>query len=150
MLEGKTEQTLAYSGLSEVALKLPGENILPSPIEVVSFTCCHFPSRKNCQVSEIDRKNSITGSVIQTFIKQEELMCSWDVLEGKNISGSRPENPHGCSHLLGSSHSSELVTRPYSKDCANCEVCVHNAGTIKWIKCNTEPSCSNSTELLRI
>ena len=29
-----------------MALKFPGEKSFPSPISVVSFTCCHFPEKK--------------------------------------------------------------------------------------------------------
>lgn len=38
-------ETLLYSGLSNVALKFPGEKSFPSLISVVSFTCCHFPDQ---------------------------------------------------------------------------------------------------------
>ena len=75
---------------------------------------------------------------MHTFIKEEKFMGSWKVFKSKNIRCSRSKDPHGCSNLISSSYTCQLISRPYSENCTHCEVCINNAGTIQWVKSDAE------------
>lgn len=136
-----------YSGLSKVALKFPGEKSFPSPISVVSLTCTHFPNPTKINLGPLNPSIFSQRCIDQTFVEEKEFMCPGNVLEGKNVSGSRAINPHRGSDLVSSRDPGQLVPGPHPEDRPHREVCVHNARPIQRVKRYAKSTCSLSCNI---
>ena len=137
---------MSYSGLSNVALKLPGENIFPSPMEVVSLTCCHLPAAF-VNTSVTLTSHTATLKVPRdckfrvTFVEEEELVCPRAVLEGDDVGRAGAVDAHRSGDLVAAGDSRQLVAGPDTEDGSDGEVGVDNAGTVKGIERNAETTC---------